>query len=182
MYLYFKIICICKRESQKTIRLNTPGAVLNCNTVCPWTGRECIIDLGGYEKKTGNPRCYIMRYPLWPLYIGMIRMCRSLIFSSINCKGWLSSFFDFVKKKKNLESTIGNNIMKQYFKTREFLEVINVFLKKIKFKKSKWSIFKFKLNKSVLKKTNSSLRNAIHHEKLMLISKALILYAMHWWR
>lgn len=55
--------------------------------------------------------------------------------------------------------------MKQYFKTREFLEVINVFLKKIKFKKSKWSIFKFKLNKSVLKKTNSSLRNAIHHEK-----------------
>lgn len=102
MYLYFKIICICKRESQKTIKLNTPRAVLNCNTVCPWTGRECIIDLGGYEKKTGNPRCYIMRYPLWPLYIGMIRMCRSLIFSSINCKGWLSSFFDFVNNKKSI--------------------------------------------------------------------------------
>lgn len=64
MYLYFKIICICKKESQNTIKLITPVAVLNCDTVCLLAGRECIIDLGGYEEKTDNPRYCIMRYSL----------------------------------------------------------------------------------------------------------------------
>lgn len=47
---------------------------------------------------------------------GVYRLCLILLY--------------FVKKKYYLESMIGKNIMKQYFKTREFLEVINVFIKK----------------------------------------------------
>lgn len=81
----------------KTIKSNTPGAVLNWIVVCPFTGCECTTDVGGYNEKTDNPRYYFKDNALF-LIMTSIHLDDKNVFTflSINCNWGLLSLFNFV--------------------------------------------------------------------------------------